>query len=107
MAGLMLSHIGIKKDILADEKYKYLFTVDEVNKLVMQGIPFRDAYKIVGKQVEEGSFTPPPEGEVGKGFHEGSIGNLCTGEIKKQMQKIMESFPFALVQTAINNLLQR
>src|SRR4029078_4225515 len=50
MAGLMLSNIEVKKNILADEKYKYLFTVDEVNKLAMQGVPFRDAYKIVGKK---------------------------------------------------------
>src|SRR5678815_3397482 len=65
MAGLMLSNIEVKKNILANEKYKYLFTVDEVNKLVMQGIPFRDAYKIVGQQVEDGSFTPPPTREIG------------------------------------------
>src|ERR1051326_9254162 len=60
MAGLMLSGIQIKKDILNDDKYKYLFTVDQVNKLVMQGVPFRDAYKIIGRQVDDGSFTPPP-----------------------------------------------
>jgi argininosuccinate lyase len=109
MAGLMLSNIEVKKDILADEKYKYLFTVDEVNKLVMQGIPFRDAYKIIGQKVEDGSFTPPPPtgGEVGRGFHEGSIGNLCTEEIKKQMQKVVDSFPFASVHSAIDKLLKR
>ncbi|OQY96303.1 MAG: argininosuccinate lyase [Sphingobacteriales bacterium UTBCD1] len=106
MAGLMLSNIKIKKDILADEKYKYLFTVDEVNQLVMQGIPFRDAYKIVGQKVEDGTFTPPSLSEAGKGIHEGSIGNLCTEEIKKQMQKVLDSFPFASVNTAINNLLK-
>src|SRR5438045_6416765 len=76
MAGLMLSNIEVKKDILADNKYKYLFTVDEVNKLVMQGMPFRDAYKIVGQNVEDGSFTPPSLGEGGRGLHEGSIGTL-------------------------------
>src|SRR5438105_479413 len=69
MARLMLSSIGIKKDILKDDKYKYLFTVDEVNKLVMQGIPFRDAYKIVGQKVEDGSFTQPPLTEFGRGLH--------------------------------------
>lgn len=106
MTGLMLSNIEIKKDILSDEKYKYLFTVDEVNKLVMQGIPFRDAYKIIGAKVEDGSFTPPPSGEVGRGLHEGSIGNLCTTEIKKQMQKVIDSFPFVSVNIAIANLLK-
>jgi len=105
MAGLMLGNIEIKKDILADEKYKYLFTVDEVNKLVMQGIPFRDAYKIVGQKVEDGSYSPPPLGEVGRGLHEGSIGNLCTEEIKVQMQKVVNSFPFYKVNSAINRLL--
>src|SRR6476659_2933788 len=53
MAGLMLSNIEVKKNILANEKYKYLFTVDEVNKLVMQGTPFRNAYKIIGQKVED------------------------------------------------------
>lgn len=106
MTGLMLSNIEIKKDILSDEKYKYLFTVDEVNKLVMQGIPFRDAYKIIGQKVEDGSFTPPPSGEAGRGLHEGSIGNLCTGEIKRMMTKILDSFPFVTVNAAIKNLLQ-
>src|SRR6478736_5810009 len=106
MAGLMLSNIEVKKNILAHEKYKYLFTVDEVNKMVMQGVPFRDAYKIVGQNVEDGSFTPPPLGEVGRGLHEGSIGNLCNEEIKKQMQKVVNSFPFASVRSAISDLLK-
>jgi argininosuccinate lyase len=106
MAGLMISNIEIKKDILADEKYKYLFTVDEVNKLVMQGVPFRDAYKIIGHKVEDGSFTPPSLREAGKGLHEGSIGNLCNEEIKIRMQKIIDSFPFTAVKSALEKLLQ-
>ncbi|HEY7160077.1 MAG TPA: argininosuccinate lyase [Acidobacteriota bacterium] len=106
MAGLMLSNIEVKKNILGDEKYKYLFTVDAVNKLVMQGTPFRDAYKIVGQKVEDGSFTPPhPEGPGGRP-HEGSIGNLCNEEIKKQMQKVVDSFSFQRVHVAIEKLLQ-
>jgi len=106
MAGLMLSNIEVKKNILANEKYKYLFTVDEVNKLVMQRIPFRDAYKMVGQKIEDGSYTPPIPGEVGKGLHEGSIGNLCNEEIKKQMQKVINSFPFAFVRSAMSDLLK-
>jgi len=106
MAGLMLSNIEIKKDILTDEKYKYLFTVDEVNKLVMQGIPFRDAYKIIGQKVEDGSFiSSPPEVVGGRLLHQGSIGNLCNKEIKNQMQKVVETFPFASVHSAIDKLL--
>ncbi len=104
MAGLMLSNIEIKKDILENDKYKYLFTVEEVNKLVMQGIPFRDAYKIVGKQVEEGTFDHAIETGA-MHTHEGSIGNLCTQEVKTQMQKVIYSFPFASVQSAIEKLL--
>jgi argininosuccinate lyase len=108
MAGLMLSRIEIKKDILADEKYKYLFTVDEVNKLVMQGIPFRDAYKIVSSKVEDGSFQSPASGETGiqsRETHEGSRENLCTAQVKVQMQKVTDTFPFASVKSAINSLL--
>ena len=103
MAGLMLSNIEIKKDILADEKYKYLFSVEEVNKLVNSGMPFRDAYKKVGLDIEAGKFKY--ETSIHH-THEGSIGNLCNEEIKKQMQKIVESFSFNNVEKAIENLLR-
>ena len=103
MAGLMLSSIEIKKDILSDEKYKYLFSVEEVNKLVNAGMPFRDAYKKVGLDIEGGNFKYDT---LVHHTHEGSIGNLCTAEIKKQMQKVSNSFPFTSVATAIRNLLQ-
>jgi len=73
---------------------------------VIQGTPFRDAYKIVGQKVEDGSFTPPPLKEAGRGIHEGSIGNLCTEKIKAQMQKVTGSFPFTSVQSAISGLLK-
>ena len=103
IAGLMLNNIEIKKDLLADEKYKYLFSVEEVNKLVNTGMPFRDAYKKVGLDIEAGNFKYDRSVHH---THEGSIGNLCTQEIKKQMQKIVESFPFSSVATSIKNLLQ-
>lgn len=103
MAGLMLSNIEIKKDILADEKYKYLFSVEEVNKLVNAGMPFRDAYKKVGLDIEAGNFKYDTSVNH---THEGSIGNLCTEEIKKQMQKVSSSFPFVSVAFAIKSLLQ-
>ena len=103
MAGLMLSSIEIKKDILADDKYKYIFSVEQVNKLVNAGMPFRDAYKKVGLDIEAGNFKY----EISVHHtHEGSIGNLCTAEIKKQMQKVSSSFPFNSVAAAIKNLLQ-
>jgi argininosuccinate lyase len=103
MVGLLLSNIEIKKDILADEKYKYLFSVEEVNKLVNTGMPFRDAYKKVGLDIEAGNFKYDTSV---KHTHEGSIGNLCTAEIKKQMQKVVDSFPFAFVNAAFMNILK-
>ena len=101
MAGLMLSSIEINKDILQDEKYKYLFSVEEVNKLVNQGMPFRDAYKKVGRDIEAGQFSYSTDLQH---THEGSIGNLCTAEIKARMDSVLTSFPFQQVQQAINEL---
>ena len=102
MTGLLLSNIEIRKDILSDEKYKYLFSVEEVNKLVNAGMPFRDAYKKVGLDIEAGNFK---YNASILHTHEGSIGNLCTEEIKEQMQKVIDSFPFASVSSAIKRLL--
>ncbi|MEI2755577.1 MAG: argininosuccinate lyase [Chitinophagaceae bacterium] len=102
MAGLMISNISINKDILKDEKYKYIFSVEEVNKLVNSGMPFRDAYKKVGLDIEAGKFD---YSLTVQHTHEGSIGNLCNAEIKEQMEKIYKSFPFDAVQNAIKNLL--
>ena len=102
MAGLMLSNLEIKKDILTDEKYKYLFSVEEVNKLVNAGMPFRDAYKKIGSDIEAGNFKYDTSIHH---THEGSAGNLCTEEIKQQMKKAVDSFPFTAVQSAIEKLL--
>jgi len=103
MTGLMLGNVEIKKDILADEKYKYLFSVEEVNKLVNTGMPFRDAYKKVGLDIEAGNFKHNTSVHH---THEGSIGNLCTEQIKLQMQAVTESFPFKKVELAIRDLLK-
>ena len=101
MAGLMLSNIEVKKDILQDEKYKFLFSVEEVNKLVLEGTAFRDAYKKIGLDIEAGNFTYNTSVSHS---HEGSIGNLCTEQIKKQMQKVVDSFPFVAVQSTLARL---
>jgi argininosuccinate lyase len=103
IAGLMLNNIEIKKNILADEKYKYLFSVEEVNKLVNAGMPFRDAYKKVGLDIEADNFKYDTSVHH---THEGSIGNLGTAEIKTQIQKIVDSFPFASVYNAIKRLVE-
>jgi argininosuccinate lyase len=102
MAGLMLSDIEVKENILGDDKYKYLFSVEEVNKLVNAGMAFRDAYKKVGLDIEAGKFS---YSLAISHTHEGSIGNLCTEEIKKQMQKVLGSFPFTSVQKTIEKLI--
>lgn len=106
MAGLMLSNIEVKKGLLNNEHYKYLFTVDSVNELVLQGMPFRDAYKIVGEQVEAGTYKAPDGSASLNSTHEGSIGNLCNSEIKKEMENITSTFAFNNVKVAIDELLK-
>lgn len=98
----MLAHIEVKKNLLADEKYQYLFSVEEVNKLVLQGMPFRDAYKAVGQQIEAGQFHP--DGRV-QHSHAGSIGNLCTAEISKAMDQVLQKFQFDKAKIALERLL--
>ena len=102
MAALMLSNIQVKKDILSDEKYKYLFSVEEVNKLVNQGVPFRDAYKKIGLDIEAGNFQYSTHVEH---VHEGSIGNLMNDKITANMQAAVEDFHFEKYHAAIEKLL--
>lgn len=99
----MLSKIEIKKDILKDEKYKYLFSVDVVNDLVNKGTPFRDAYKQVGTSIDNGTFKPLYDLQH---THEGSIGNLMNAEITQMMDKVIANFEFSKVDTAIEKLLK-
>ncbi|MFT3903175.1 MAG: argininosuccinate lyase [Niabella sp.] len=105
MAGLMLSHISVNKDILKDDKYKYLFTVDSVNQMVLDGVPFRDAYVKVGKAVEDGSYKAP-EQITPANPHEGSIYNLCNEQVKDMMQDVVQSFGFEKVHQAIDKLVK-
>lgn len=102
LTSLMLSNISIKENILEDEKYKYLFSVEEVNKLVLSGIPFRDAYKKVGIEIEQGKFTYSTHVNH---THEGSIGNLCNEKISEAFGKTLASFEFSKVETALSKLL--
>lgn len=102
MARLMLSNIAVNKDLLNDEKYKYLFSVEEVNKLVLQGIPFRDAYKKIGADIEAGQFTYTISLAH---THQGSIGNLCNAEIQQMMADITQKFNFNRVKIALQQLL--
>ena len=104
MATLMLSNVTVKKDIVTNEKYQYIFSVEEVNKLVLQGVPFRDAYKQIGRGIEAGKFEYSTEVNH---THEGSIGNLCTAEINAMMDEALATFGFNKVHTAINKLINQ
>lgn len=101
IASYAMQQIRIKDNILDDEKYVYLYSVEEVNRLVLKGIPFRDAYKEVGKQIESGNFNPPREVHH---THEGSIGSLNHQEIEAKWKRIWKSFGFAGIEQKIGKL---
>ncbi|WP_316834010.1 argininosuccinate lyase [Pedobacter nutrimenti] len=102
IATYMLQNISIKSDILADKKYAYLFSVEVVNDLALKGVPFREAYKIVGESIENGTFVPNTKVNH---THEGSIGNLGNEEIEKMMGTVLAQFKFEQTKEAIEKLL--
>ncbi len=102
MASLMIQNMEVKKNILEDAKYQYLFSVEEVNKLVLTGMPFRDAYKQVGAAIESGKFTYSTEIMH---THEGSIGNLGTAIIAEKMSSVVAQMEFKKVEQRIAELL--
>ena len=79
-----IKEVHIRKNIMEDGIYTYAFTVDALNELVQQGVPFRDAYKQVGQQVEEGTFVPPKKVEH---THVGSLGNLALDKIQEKFDR--------------------
>jgi len=103
MADMITARLEVNKNILDDEQYKYLFSVEEVNKLVAEGIPFRDAYRKIAETICDGSYNP-----VMKAMHshEGSIGNLCNDKIARRMKQVMDGFNFHKVDEALNALLK-
>ena len=103
MMHLMISNMGVKQNLLSNDQYKYLFSVEEVNKLVLLGVPFRDAYKKIGGGIEEGNFTYSTSIAH---THEGSIGNLGTEYIAAMMKQAIASFGFEKYHTAIERLLR-
>ncbi len=103
LAAYSLPQIIVQKDILHDEKYQYLFTVETVNKQVMQGVPFRDAYKQVGTQIADGTYQPDRHLHH---THEGSLGNLCNEAIRQKMQQRLAAFSFEAAQQALQALVQ-
>lgn len=98
----MMREVKVNEHILEDDKYALLFSVEEVNRLVLEGVPFRDAYKQVGLNIEAGKFTPVKEVHH---THEGSIGNLCNDKISALMQNIIDGFSFNNVNEAEKQLL--
>lgn len=87
MADFMLQHIEVRRGILDDPKYDYLFTVEDVNRLVLGGMPFRDAYRTIGMQVQHGEYKPTRSVHH---THEGSIGNLCNDHIAARMHALLK-----------------
>ncbi|EEC94635.1 argininosuccinate lyase [Parabacteroides johnsonii DSM 18315] len=98
----MMREVKVNEHILDDDKYALLFSVEEVNRLVLEGVPFRDAYKQVGLNIEAGKFIPVKKVHH---THEGSIGNLCNDQVSALMQNIMDGFAFNRVNEAEQQLL--
>ncbi|MCL4146406.1 UNVERIFIED_CONTAM: hypothetical protein GTU68_055656 [Idotea baltica] len=99
----MLKNIIVKDGIVKDSLYDYLFSVEMVNREVLNGIPFREAYRKIGEAIEKGEFQPIRSVEHS---HEGSIGNLCNKEIAEKMNAALSGFNFAKFEKAIQNLLK-
>lgn len=89
MCTFMVGNLRVNTHILEDARYDYLFTVEEVNRLVLEGVPFREAYRRVGMEVQRGEYRPVKEVHH---THEGSIGRLCTEEIRRKMESVMKEF---------------
>ena len=103
MAVYMLENLQVKEHILDDPKYDYLFSVEVVNNMVLNGVPFREAYKKVGIDIENGNFKAE---KTVHHTHEGSIGNLCTDEISALMQQTLDKFHFDRVDRAETELVK-
>ena len=99
----MMREVKVNEHILDDDKYALLFSVEEVNRLVLEGVPFRDAYKQVGLNIEAGKFIP---NKTVHHTHEGSIGNLCNQQIEALMQQTIEGFSFKRVNEAEQKLIE-
>lgn len=100
---LMLDYIQINETILNDPKYDYLFSVEVVNNEVLNGVPFREAYKNIGLAIEDGTYKPLKEVNH---THEGSIGNLMNKQISEAFEKVINDFNFNKVHQALNALVQ-
>ena len=103
MAAYIINKMEVNEDILNNPIYDPMFSVEEVNRLAREGMPFRDAYKKVGLDIEAGSFTPNKDIHH---THEGSIGNLCNDKIKALMDDVVSGFKFEKMEEAVEKLLE-
>ena len=101
MVAYIINKMKVNEHILDNPIYDNMFSVEEVNRLASNGIPFRDAYKKVGLDIESGNFTPNKQIHH---THEGSIGNLCNDQIEELMQKTIDEFNFFKVEEAVKVL---
>ena len=102
MTAMMMAQVEVNADILKDDRYDFLFSVEEVNRLTLSGVPFRDAYKQVGLEIEAGDFKP---NKTVNHTHQGSIGNLYNDEITAYKNEIISQFTFDKMQLALAKLL--
>lgn len=102
IAAFALGNLQVNDHILEDDRYRYLYSVEEVNRLVLNGMPFRDAYREVGQAIEQNRFNPQKEV---RHTHEGSIGNLCLNRIDARMKNVMAGFNFGKADKALEELL--
>jgi len=103
IATFMLANISVKDNILDDLKYDYLFSVEVVNNEVLKGVPFREAYRTIGIDIDEGRFKPSKEVNH---THEGSIGNLCNDQIQRMFLQVKATFEFEKVEKALEELVK-
>lgn len=103
IAGFAIDHMTVNTHLLEDNRYKYVFSVEDVNKMVQQGVPFRDAYKMVGSQINAGTYEPSREIEH---THPGSIGNLCLEQISGKMETVIKGYEFEQIEAAYSSLLK-
>ena len=103
MAHLVLQEMEVKRDVLCDSRYAYIFSVEDVNERVMAGIPFREAYREIGMQIQEGHYRDGLR-EIHH-THEGSMGNLCLPEIKDKFEQRVSGWDITTVREAVEDLL--
>jgi argininosuccinate lyase len=94
MTTMMMAQVKVNENILDEKRYDFLFSVEEVNRLTLEGMPFRDAYKKVGLEIESGNFTP--DKNIAH-THEGSVGNLCNEQIVSYKNEVLNGFNFSKI----------